>query len=297
MLDCQLAGVTGPETSALTREPRAKSTVTKKDACDGTLEADNARLRAELARTVAALRESNRELFQLQRRAVRAERQRLAQHMTARFAHKIGTPLNLLSGHLQLIQASRPGDEELQRKLRLLADQVDKLTASVQDVLDEARRPRREHAPVRLGSLIARIGELLMPALAATGVELRVEADPASVVLGDEVQLEQVFLTLFNNAIDAMSEGGVLTVRTTVDGDRVVSEVVDTGVGIDPECLPRVFDAFFTTKPAGRGTGLGLSIVREILAEHSGSISVESREGEGARFIIDLPAAQGSDAS
>ena len=109
-------------------------------------------------------------------------------------------------------------------------------------------------------------------------------------VLGIEHQLQQVFLNLFLNARDAMPRGGWLTVSTRVDGDRVVAEIADTGSGIPPEQLARIYDPFFTTKAIGRGTGLGLSITYGIVREHDGTIRCDSAVGQGTRFTLDAAA-------
>jgi len=107
--------------------------------------------------------------------------------------------------------------------------------------------------------------------------------------LGIEHQLQQVFLNLFLNARDAMPKGGWLTVSTRVDGSSVTAEVADTGSGIPPEQLARIYDPFFTTKAIGRGTGLGLSISYGIVREHDGSIRCDSAVGQGTRFTLALP--------
>jgi hypothetical protein len=108
-------------------------------------------------------------------------------------------------------------------------------------------------------------------------------------VLGVEHQLQQVFLNLFLNARDAMPSGGWLTVATRIDGDRVVAEVADTGSGIHPEHLSRIYDPFFTTKAIGRGTGLGLSIAYGIVHEHGGHVRCDSVPAQGTRFTLTLP--------
>ena len=110
-------------------------------------------------------------------------------------------------------------------------------------------------------------------------------------VLGIEHQLQQVFLNLFLNARDAMPSGGWLSVATRVEDDRVVAEVADTGSGIPPEQLARIYDPFFTTKAIGRGTGLGLSITYGIVHEHDGAIRCDSAVGQGTRFTLTLPRA------
>ena len=110
-------------------------------------------------------------------------------------------------------------------------------------------------------------------------------------MLGIEHQLQQVFLNLFLNGRDSMPRGGWLSIGTRVEGTRAVAEVADTGSGIPPEQLSRIYDPFFTTKSIGRGTGLGLSITYGILREHEGEIHCDSVVGQGTRFTLTLPAA------
>jgi signal transduction histidine kinase len=106
---------------------------------------------------------------------------------------------------------------------------------------------------------------------------------------GNADKLQQVFLNLFLNAKDAMPRGGHLRVTTWTEDSRVRIEIRDTGVGISPEHLPRIYDPFFTTKAPGGGTGLGLAVSYGIINEHSGKISAESRPGFGTRFEMEFP--------
>jgi signal transduction histidine kinase len=107
------------------------------------------------------------------------------------------------------------------------------------------------------------------------------------VAIGDREKLKQVTINLVVNALEAMKQGGTLTVRVRPDGDRVVMIVEDNGPGIASELLPNVFDPFFTTKEAG--TGLGLSIVRKIVDQHGGDVEIESERGKGARVVVSIP--------
>ena len=117
-------------------------------------------------------------------------------------------------------------------------------------------------------------------------------ADRPVLVSGYEFKLQQVFLNLFLNARDAMASGGWLTIVTRLDGDQAIAEVRDTGVGVAPEHLSRIYDPFFTTKGLGQGTGLGLSISYGIVQEHGGRIQCESAEGQGTRFILSFAGAR-----
>jgi signal transduction histidine kinase len=126
--------------------------------------------------------------------------------------------------------------------------------------------------------------------LQTSGVEVRATlADSLPIVRGNAGKLQQVLLNLFLNARDAMPEGGTLTVRSWGEAGFVHVEVADTGQGIAPENLSRIYDPFFTTKGVKRGTGLGLSITYGIVQEHNGIIEVESKIGAGTRFRLEFP--------
>ncbi len=250
---------------------------------------------AELKARNQDLSRLNEELYHLQRRVLSIERRSVAQQVTARLAHKIGTPLNLISGHVQILKRSRAGDSELQEKLALVQSQIEKLTDTVQDILDESRASLRRES-LDLERLLKNIGALLRPTLAARGVELSFRPgmkDGAALVEGVEDQIEQVFLTIMNNSLDAMPGGGHLTVMTEEVGSTVRVRIQDNGEGIPENVLPQIFRPFFTTKSEGKGTGLGLSIVQEILASHRATIRVESAVGQGTIFTIDFPRVSG----
>jgi signal transduction histidine kinase len=124
-------------------------------------------------------------------------------------------------------------------------------------------------------------------------IKVKREFGPSgSRVYGNPGKLQQVFLNLFINAKDAMPNGGELIVKTSRFDSVFRIEVIDTGVGIPREHLSKIYDPFFTTKELGRGTGLGLSVSYGIIQEHSGKIFVDSRPGEGTRFVLDFPASR-----
>jgi signal transduction histidine kinase len=246
---------------------------------------------AELKARNQDLSRLNEELYRLQRRVLSNERRSVAQQVTARLAHKIGTPLNLISGHVQILKRSRVADGELQEKLALIQSQIEKLTDTVQDILDETRASLRRET-LDLDRILNNIGALLRPTLAARGVELslRLATDGKGArVEGVEDQIEQVFLTLMNNSLDAMPGGGHLTVVTEDAGPSVRVRIQDDGEGMPESVLAQIFRPFFTTKPEGRGTGLGLAIVQEILSAHRATIRVESAVAKGTTFTIDFP--------
>jgi len=160
-------------------------------------------------------------------------------------------------------------------------------------MLDSTRRPRPELEPTDINSLLTQILDATQPTLMARSVELQANIlDDLPQVLADPDQLQQVFINLINNSLDAMPGGGTLTVNTKLLGDRVEIELSDTGGGITADKLDMIFDPFFSTKHR-QGTGLGLTIVEQIIYEHNGDIQVESEPGRMTRFIISLPAIPG----
>jgi signal transduction histidine kinase len=147
---------------------------------------------------------------------------------------------------------------------------------------------------VDLNRIVERGLDLLQAKLRGCQIQVETALDPAlGVMLGDADQLTQVLINLAGNAIDAMPQGGRLTIvtRAQADSDSGVLRVGDTGHGIAPEQLARIFEPFFTTKAEGNGTGLGLSITQGIVASHHGRLSVESVVGQGTTFAVHLPLA------
>jgi two-component system, NtrC family, sensor kinase len=212
----------------------------------------------------------------------------------ANMAHQIGTPLNLISGYVQLlIQSSAPDSASLDR-LRAIQDQVAKVTAIVRAALDSSRPPAIPHERTDLGALVKRVCQMAGPMLEDAGVKVEVMAPDQSLdLVADAVQLELALLNLISNSVDAMTSGGKLTVRLIRVDDRLRLEVADTGSGIPTELLTHIFDPWVTTKAQGKGSGLGLSIARQVVLSHGGTIRVANRPSAGAVFTIDLPAAEG----
>jgi two-component system NtrC family sensor kinase len=263
------------------------------------MEGFNDTLRAEVETATADLRAANRELLETAQRlfAVRralAESQRLALagEMAASVAHQVGTPLNVMSGYVQMLRAGEPEGSPAARRLETVQQQIARVTAIVQSLLDKTRRPPLELAPVAPGAALERLAELVRPTLVPARIELSVAVEPALPHLAaDPGQLEQALLHLVTNAIDAMPDGGRLELAARRDGRDVVLSVADSGTGIPAEDLARVFEPLYTTKPRGRGTGLGLPIVREIVAAHGGTVSLESDPGGGTTALVRVPAA------
>jgi signal transduction histidine kinase len=260
----------------------------------------NAALQHEVERATGELRETNRQLadsaqrlFAARRDLARSEQLAVAGQMAATVAHQIGTPLNLISGYVQMIQADLPPDAASAVRLRTVQEQIGKVTTVVQGLLDQARRPTLSKTAVSTRELVAGACELARPSLSAARIALRTAVAPGLPHLEvDAGQMEQVLLNLITNSIDAMPDGGEILVTAGLSGDQVEIAVSDSGSGIDPQHVSRVFDPLFTTKPRGKGTGLGLTIARDVVTAHGGTITVSSRRGEGTEVKVRLPEAQ-----
>jgi two-component system NtrC family sensor kinase len=208
----------------------------------------------------------------------------------ANVAHQIGTPLNLVSGHVQLLQ-HEVTDPALKRRLHIVEEQIDRVVSTVRSLLERAR-PQGERQLVHVDAVIARIGDAMRGRLASGGVDLELKlAQRMASVAADEAQLELALLNLVTNALDAMPEGGTLTLEARMADGRVRIDVGDTGSGISTDVLSRIFEPWVTTKPAGRGTGLGLSITRDLITALGGTIAVTTSAAYGTTFTIELPAA------
>jgi two-component system NtrC family sensor kinase len=236
--------------------------------------------------------DSHRDMAMLSEELARAGRLAALGQAAANMAHQIGTPLNLISGYVQLLIQSSPPESATYDRLRAIQDQVARVTAVVRGALDSARPPAFAHERANLSELVRRVCLMASPMLEAARVEAEVTApDQPLELLADRVQLELALLNLISNSVDAMTDGGKLTVRLARVDDRLRLEVEDTGSGIPADLLAHIFDPWVTTKTQGKGTGLGLSIARQVVLAHGGTIRADNQPGKGAVFTIDLPAA------
>jgi two-component system, NtrC family, sensor kinase len=258
----------------------------------------NDALKTRVREATSELQARNEELidthyrvFMLREALARAEQMAAVGQMAANVAHQIGTPLNLISGYVQVIRDEAPVDGQLRRRLEIVEEQIARVTSVLRSLLDHARQPSPMETtdPARL---IGGVCDLARPKLERSGVKLDVQV-PRDLpqIRADVVQLELALLNLIGNGVDAMPSGGTLTVRVSQTPSGVRFEVADTGTGIAADLLPRIFDPWVTTKAPGRGSGLGLSIARDVITAHGGTIAVHSEPGTGTVFTVDLPAA------
>jgi two-component system NtrC family sensor kinase len=249
-----------------------------------------------LRRKSVEIVDTHHEMAILSEELARAGRLAALGQAAANMAHQIGTPLNLISGYVQLLIQTAPEGSTLLDRLRAIQDQIAKVTAIVRAALDSSRRPAVPHERVDLAALIRRVCQLAGPMLQQAGVNVQLTTPEQPVqVRADSVQLELALLNLISNSVDAMPSGGNLSVRLTRHDDNLHLQVEDTGSGIPSDLVAHIFEPWVTTKPVGRGSGLGLSIARQVVVSHGGTIRVDNRRGRGAVFTIQLPVAPHAD--
>lgn len=278
----------------------------------------------KLAERNEELKKLNERLFNLQRELTRANRLAAVGQLTAMVAHEIGTPLHSISGHVQILLQEEQGNEKTLYRLRIIEAQIARVVEILEHLLTAAHPRERAFEPVDINALLEELFDLTGPAIDQKGVKVSLDLDPSLPgVRGERGQLQQVFLNLILNALEAMPNGGQLAITTQsfqrslsdvqaskpeVEGVLRISPfeepsdvrlveitVSDTGEGIPPEHLSRIFEPFFTTKEAGQGTGLGLTICQRLVKAYGGTITVTSEVGQGSTFTIHLPADKGND--
>jgi two-component system NtrC family sensor kinase len=253
---------------------------------------------SELAKRNEELRLLNEALFDSQRQLSQSEKLAAVGQVTAAMAHQIGTPLNSISGYLQLILQDGNLQSKDQSRLKIIESQLDRLADSVKNLLSFTRQPKPQLKSLEVNEVLEELIHLSEPWFLARNVKLTKHLSPNLLpILGDPTHLQTLFLNLITNALDAMPKGGVLTIKTrqrlsppsSQEGRWLEIAMTDTGIGITQESKKRIFEPFFTTKKMGEGTGLGLAICEKIIKEHSGRIEIESEVGKGSTFLISLP--------
>jgi signal transduction histidine kinase len=245
---------------------------------------------AKESRRLARNFESQKVELQItEKRARVAEELASVATLVAGLAHEIGTPMGVIQGHASQLE-SAVTDEDAKWRLRTIQEQVGRISKIIQTLLNMARPGKTRHVLVSPESVIEMTLAFLTEEFSRRNIEVRSEVDSAPSVLGDPERLQQLFLNLFMNAVDAMPDGGELRValKTSADGEIEIA-VADTGQGISERDLPRIFEPFFTSKEAGTGNGLGLMVAKGIVKDHGGSLKVKSKQGHGTEFRILLP--------
>ena len=216
--------------------------------------------------------------------------------LAAGVAHELGNPLNSLTIHLQIVERKLRRLRGIDKKdtagladsLRVCQDEVARLDGIITNFLQAIRPSPPDLADTRLTEVLAEVLDFQQGELSDRGIQIEV-AGPAEppVVLADRGQVKQVFFNVIKNAAEAMPPGGRLRITARADEQYLSLAFADTGSGIKPEDLARLFEPYHTTKPGGNG--LGMMVVQRIMAAHGGQIAVESNPGEGTKGTLQFP--------
>lgn len=230
------------------------------------------------------------ELNEARRQAERRDKLSAMGELSAQVAHEIRNPLNSISiiaqRFLMEFQAS-DSDEEFKKLARSVRSEAERVNRIIRQFLEFARPKEIHPSPCDVSELLRACVHFIAPAAKESNIEIALDIRFAEMIMADADKLKQVFLNIIQNAIAAMKNGGKLEIGLSESNGCIHISFADTGEGIAPEHLPKIFNLYFTTK--SDGSGLGLSISNQIIAEHGGQIKVESTPGQGSTFRIELP--------
>ena len=228
-------------------------------------------------------------LLESERRVRAAEDLASIGTLAAGLAHEVGTPMNVILGYAQMIQASAQ-DEATRERARIIREQVQRVSQIIQTLLNFARPEVRRRGSVDLVQVAEKSLSFLQERFRAGGIEVERCFELLPEIWADGEKLQQMFINLGINAADAMPDGGTLAIHLAPHGSTEVQiRVSDTGTGIPADVIKHVFEPFYTTKELGDGSGLGLAVVKGIVLDHGGSIDVASEFGKRTDFCVVLP--------
>ena len=253
---------------------------------------------------VGELRRGEREQRRIEARAQRAEKLAAIGELAGRVAHEVNNPVAIISAKTRLLLSNHRPELSTYAAAEVgkITDLADRIASIAQGLLAYCHPSGNRAEPQSLRPVVHKALAIVEPSAKAAGVEIEERIpDGLALVRVNAGEMEQVFLNLFLNALDAMPDGGLLSVSgcedaASADATSVIVTVADTGCGIPAEIRDRIFEPFNTTKPEGKGTGLGLSICLGLMRGNGGSIELDSRPGAGTRVMLRLPAATASSA-
>ncbi|MGD8782897.1 MAG: ATP-binding protein, partial [Thioalkalispiraceae bacterium] len=221
--------------------------------------------------------------------ARQSERLASVGQLAAGIGHEINNPLMNIMSLASLVEESVNGDEQAKSDLQLLQKEGQRCARIVQGILSFARENKPDYREFNLAQLVDDTLNLLQHRIESADITVVTEQEHDLFMVGDMNQLQQVFVNIILNAVQASDEGGSIHIKSYKEIDYVAVEIIDTGAGISPDAIVKVFDPFFTTKKEGEGTGLGLSVSYGIVKHHGGTIHIENNPQSGLRVVILLP--------
>jgi signal transduction histidine kinase len=249
---------------------------------------ESSQLYQELEEKVQKLGEANRKIAESGQRLLKVERLSVLGQITSQVAHELRNPMTIIGGFAHSILKKMVKGDPNHEYVKIIAKQTERMEDVLNNVLNFSK-PEKSHLEMaNLNDLVNQTFEMMEPEIDSTKITMmKSPSRNISSVRVNPDLIRQALLNIFRNAVWAMPQGGILSVTTKQTDKAVRIEVKDTGFGISHEHVSKVFDSFFTTKC--EGCGLGLTISSEIIKNHGGHIGVESREGEGSTFYVELP--------
>jgi len=247
----------------------------------------------EQGRFIETIRDISERLV-MRNKIIELEKAQIIGKMAEGFAHHMGTPLASMLLRVQMLKEDIPDLPEYKNvceKLNSIERQVLYGQKVIQRLLRFVGRPDNEKSTENISMLLEESIEMIRPLVKKKGIVLETDFNNSLEIFADTNLIHLVFSDTMMNSVDAMPEGGVLTIVSSKDEDAqmVKIEIKDTGIGISEDTISFVFEPFFSTKPAGKGTGLGLSVAKSVINEHGGTINIESKQGIGTVVSINLP--------
>ncbi len=277
---------------------RGKSLYDELQRANESLRQLTAELENRVAERTAKLQETTDQIAAMSQQLWQTAKLATMGELAASIAHEINNPLATVTLRIEGLMAQVAEDDPKRRPLEIISSELDRMSNLVANLLQSSRRSSQQISSVDLQKEVNATLELVQAYLRNRNVQVvqRIPAD-LPLVPADRQLLRQLFLNLITNAADAMPDGGTLTIAIAARDESVTIEFADTGVGIRPEDLPRVREAFFTTKGEGKGTGLGLAICQRIVQQHHGALEIVSEVGKGTTIQVELPLVNGHNAA
>jgi two-component system sensor histidine kinase HydH len=234
-------------------------------------------------------------IFEKEKALLNATRLMTMGNMISEISHDLRKPLTSIKGSLQILKQRWPEITENSKLFNMAEEEIHRMNELVRELVDFSNPNKYETIKLDLRSIVQRAADLVKPDMRRRGVKFKAEYNDEVnwEVIVNKNQLLEIFINLFINAIDAMPDGGTLSVQGLIERpehkkqDYLAVRVVDTGVGIKKENIAKIFDRYYTSKSTG--TGLGLAVVERIISAHAGTLHVASEEGRGTTFTVYFP--------